>query len=144
MANTTEVRARLIEAIRGQDADGLERAVASAFQAGVLGAVSEVFVEAILLPWHHSHEDLARALQIAKDPRAVEALFETAFARYEYLDYDEFFGLARKCTWALADIGTAEARERLQGLARSENVIIARYAQKRLDQWHEELSRKGL
>jgi len=132
-----------LDAISAQDADAFEDAVTSAFQAEVLSAVSDIFADVILLPWHHSHEDLASALQETKYPRAVDALFKTALSRYDYLDYDEFFGLARKCTWALADIGTPEAKERLRDLARSENSIIAGYAQKRLDRWQEEAGRKG-
>jgi hypothetical protein len=144
MRNATEIRTQLVDAIGSKDADAFELAVVSAFRAGVLNAVSDVFVEAILLPWHHSHEDLASALQITKDPAAVEALSKAAPSQHEYLDYDQFFGLARKCTWALADIGTPEAKEKLQTLARSENVTIAGYAQKRLDRWEEELPRKGI
>jgi hypothetical protein len=59
------------------------------------------------------------------------------------LHYDEFFNVARKCTWALADIGTPEAHAKLQLLAKNENPMIAQYAQKRLDGWEREMSRKG-
>jgi hypothetical protein len=47
----------------------------------------------------------------------------------------EELALVRKCTWALADIGTPEAKARLQDLAKSLNAQIAGYAQKRLDRW---------
>jgi hypothetical protein len=82
------------------------------------------------------------ALQDIKDPRAVEGLFDAASVTHEYLAYDEFFGLARKCTWALADIGTPEARARLVQLAASENPLLAGYAKKRLDRWDDEQNRK--
>jgi hypothetical protein len=57
--------------------------------------------------------------------------------------YDECFGLARKCTWALADIGTPEAHARLEILAKHSNPQIAAYAQKRLDEWDDERPRNG-
>ena len=63
--------------------------------------------------------------------------------QHDYLDHDECFGLARKCTWALADIGTPEARAGLDRLALSPHGMIAEFAQKRLDQWEKELQRKG-
>jgi hypothetical protein len=143
MSDSTEIRARLLRAIAARDADAFEHAVADAFQAEVLDAVSDIFTEAILMPWHSRHEDLASALQRTKYPRAVEALFQAAHSRHDYLDYDEFFGFARKCTWALADIGTPEAKERLRDLAQSGNATIAGYAQKRLDRWDAEIPRKG-
>ncbi len=91
---------------------------------------------------HFRHEDIVNALQDIKDPRAVEELAEAALVSHEYLAYDEFFGLARKCTWALADIGTPEAKTKLVQLAASENPLIAGYAKKRLDRWDDERKRK--
>jgi hypothetical protein len=100
-------------------------------------------VHLLALPWHHRHEDVIRWLQQARDPRAVEALFEASHVEHGYLAYDEEYGLARKCTWALADIGTREALSKLQNLALSGNPMIAGYAQKRLDRWDAEAHRKG-
>ena len=82
--------------------------------------------------WHCRHEDIAGALQLLHDPRSVDSLYRAAETRFAYLDYDEHFGLARKCTWALSDIGTTEAREKLALLATSQNPQIAAYARKRL------------
>ena len=143
MVTAGEIRSQLLEAIAARDADAFELALNSAFRADLPGDLADVFAEALLMPWHHSHEDLAGALQDLKDPRSIDALFKAAHSRHDYLDYDEFYGLARKCTWALADIGTLDAKERLQQLARSPNATITGYAQKRLDHWQEELSRKG-
>jgi hypothetical protein len=92
---------------------------------------------------HYQHEDLARWLQDLRDPRAVDALYEVALTKHEYLAFNNSYALARKCTWALADIGTREAREKLRLLAGGDDPEIAGYAQKRLDSWDEELGRKG-
>jgi hypothetical protein len=93
--------------------------------------------------WHQSHEDIVGILADLRAPNAVGALERTAHALYEYLDYDEFFGLARKCTWALADIATPEAHQALTRLAASDNSLIAGYARKRLATWQTESHRKG-
>lgn len=120
----------------------VERAVTSAHQVGI----REEFVPALIVLLrskdHCRHEDIVSALQDVKDPRAVEGLFDAALVSHDYLDYDEFFGLARKCTWALADVGTPEAKSKLAQLAASENSVIAGYARKRLDRWDDERTRK--
>jgi hypothetical protein len=136
------VRQRLAEAIRNRDADAFEAALSHAFQAGLRPDWSDMLSEALLMSWHCRHEDLARALQMIRAPDSVEALFAASSAKHEYLSYDEFFGLARKCTWALADIGSPEAKHRLAQLAQCSNPTIAAHAQQRLDQWQHELARK--
>jgi HEAT repeat protein len=83
------------------------------------------------------------ALQQLKNPAAVDALSEEALAAYEYLKYDESRSLARKCTWALADIETPDAKEQLQKLAQSNKSAVAAYVRRRLDKWDEEQYRKG-
>jgi hypothetical protein len=92
---------------------------------------------------HERHEDLARWLQDLRDPRAAEALFAVALTKHEYLAYNNSYALARKCTWALADIGTVEAQAKLRLLAGCHDPEIAGYAQKRLDRWTDEMGRKG-
>ena len=110
MSGPTDVRAELLRAIDARDADAFERAVGAAFGVGLPADLAGVLAAALIMPWHTRHENFATALQRMKDPSAVDALFEAALSRHDYLDYDEFFSLARKCTWALADIGTPAAR----------------------------------
>lgn len=94
-------------------------------------------------PWHQRHEDVVFALQGLRSPEAVNALERTAFSKHEYLAYDNSHALARKCTWALADIGTPEAHQALTRIASCSDETIAGYARKRLDNWQLELPRKG-
>lgn len=58
------------------------------------------------------------------------------------LDYENSYALARKCTWALADIGTADAKLALQNLSNVADQEISLYARKRLQQWSLEINRK--
>ncbi len=90
---------------------------------------------------HQESEQLTLQLYPRRDGQPWEFSFDEAVT-HEYLAYDQFFGLARKCTWALADIGTPEARARLVQLAGSENPLLASYAKKRLDRWDDERNRK--
>jgi hypothetical protein len=144
MTDAVRTRAALTEAIEARDEDAFELALDGVFRDELVArALIDLLVQALALPWHHSHEDLLSVLQDLKDPRSVDAVFEAAQVQHEYLDYDEFFGLARKCTWALADIGTPEARGRLEQLAASPNQLVAGYARKRLDGWQGEIHRKG-
>jgi len=138
-----QVRENLQRAMQRSDADAFEVALTAAHRAGLSPDLADLLAEALLMPWHMRHEDVALALQRLRDPRTVDALFRASLSKHDYLAYDEFSGLARKCTWALADIGTVEAKQRLEQLAGSENPTIAAYARKRLDRWEEERERKG-
>ena len=99
-------------------------------------------IDLIESDWHYRHEDIARLLQDAKDNRATSALHRIASRKFEYLNYDNSYALARKCTWALADIGTLESKNALVDLANSNDETIAGYAQRRIDKWDVELKRK--
>jgi hypothetical protein len=90
--------------------------------------------------WHKLHENLASWFQQKKNPLAIELLYKTAFR--EDLDVFEYKPLARKCVWALADIGTIEAKKYLLKMSKSGDKIIEGFAQKRLDNWANELPRK--
>lgn len=116
-----------------EDARAVEEAIEKAYYAGFDAELVPVLLDLLERNFHTRHEDIISTLQELKDPRAVDVLCRAALVSHSYLDYDENFGLARKCTWALADIGTPEARSKLETF----------YAQKRIDQWENELSRKG-
>lgn len=84
-------------------------------------------------PWHHKHEDIAVLLQGLKAPESVDALYEAVFSRFDYLDYDDTYALARKCIHALGDINTEYSREKLKLLASSDIPIIKEKADKQLN-----------
>jgi hypothetical protein len=94
-------------------------------------------------PWHQRHEDVVHALQQLRSPEAVSTLERVTFSNHAYLAYDNNHALARKCTWALADIGTQEAQQALKRIAGCTDPTIAGYAKKRLDNWQKESHRKG-
>ena len=139
-----KVDLRLIEdAYRQQNEDDLAAAIVIGAEFGFSAEHVPVLCQLLSAAWHGCHEDIVQTLQELKAPAAVDALYHAALDRHEYLDYDELFGLARKCTWALADIGTPEALAKLHSLAANENPVIAGYARKRIDNWDNERARKG-
>ena len=95
----------------------------------------ELLADVLIEDWHFRHEDVALAIQDLKCACAVEALERRASSNPNYLEWDENYALARKCTWALADIGTDDARQALKRLSKSEIFIVRGFAQKRLDNW---------
>lgn len=92
--------------------------------------------------WHESHEDMARAFQGASNPVTAETLFRVALTEFEY-SWNDNYPLQRKCTWALADTGTVEAKNFLEQIKQKANEEVAEFADKRLRNWDSELNRKG-
>ena len=136
----SELRASLVS----RDADAVTDAlVLAGFFDRMTVDLAPVLAELLLLPWHYEHENIALELQGLRVPATADALAQAALVKYDYLDSDDSHAFARKCTWALADIGTPEARAHLENLAHADDAEIAGYAQRRLDNWDKELSRKG-
>lgn len=71
--------------------------------------------------WHLDIEVVVEIIELTKDPKAVNKLFELAV---NVPDYDEMRALAKKCMYALAAINTPEAIEKLMILKESDDPII--------------------
>jgi hypothetical protein len=132
----------LEEAIVARSASDVESALTLLYQTKAMDGAAPVLIKLLALPWHRKHEDITRLLQQLRDPAAVEALYAAALKKHDYLAYDNSYALARKCTWALADIGTPEAFATLNLLATHRDPVIAQYAQKRIDRWEQESHRR--
>jgi len=132
----------LRHALESLDAVDVECALLLANIGGLAQDDVPTLCEILLAPWHTRHEDVTGYLQRLRDPRSVDALARAAIVKHAYLDYDDSLALARKCTWALADIGTREARTHLEALSCNSDAELAAYAQKRLNAWEEESARK--
>jgi hypothetical protein len=134
---------QLTAAMQSGSADEIEDALVHTYEFGLSSEHAPILISLLGMATHTRHEDIVLGLQELRDPRAADALFEAALTNHKYLAFDEFHGLARKCTWALADIGTPDARAKLESLAQHQNPQIAQYARKRLVRWSEELQRKA-
>ncbi|UIR56451.1 HEAT repeat domain-containing protein [Sphingobacterium sp. SRCM116780] len=71
--------------------------------------------------WHISEEDIVSVLELIKDPKSIDKLYEIAV---NVPDYDDMRALAKKCMWALSDINTPEAIQKLELLSNSDDFII--------------------
>lgn len=116
------------------DADGVKAALELAFHFGWTATHIGLLGQLANADWHRSHEDVARALDELKDPESIPALFEAASKTYRGLAYlsDGGHAYARKCTWALARINTADAWQKLELLVQSDDTQVQGYARKRL------------
>ncbi|AZV76655.1 hypothetical protein EBB79_01250 [Parasedimentitalea marina] len=129
-------------AIDARDPDAFEAALLALSWGSKSSEACALLIRSLPLNWHFKHEDVAFAIQRFRCAGAESVLEARAMDCPEYLDWDDNYALARKCTWALADIGSAEARVALGRLAKCETEEISEFAQKRLDSWASELSRK--
>jgi len=123
----------LADAIACKDPDKLGTAKLLGFEFGFTRNCVPLLNELLLCGWHKYHEDVASALQILKDPSSIDALFKAALTDWDYLNYDRAFALARKCCWALGDINTDEADQKLQILSKSDNATKAAAAREQLE-----------
>jgi len=122
----------LSEAADLQSGDDLESmlAICSHFGAFTSSAVP-LLCRLLLAGFHTRHEDIARYLQDLRDIRSIQSLYDACFLTLPYF-YDDGDALARKCTWALHDIGTPEAYAALRKLTRHPRPPVVEFALKRL------------
>lgn len=138
----SEPQTALKDAVFRKDPDAFEDALSHCIRSDQLHGLCQFLIEVLPQEWHFRHEDVAHAIQWLRCRDAVFVLEQRATNSPQYLAWDENHALARKCTWALADIGTDEAKQALMRLSKSDVVAIQGFAQKRLDQWSLELKRK--
>jgi hypothetical protein len=139
---------QILESIGAAKASRSDKALFEAmlrvFRDGPTRELVPALCELVLEDWHEQHEDVVLVLQELRDGRAAESLYRAASMRFDHLDrWNNLREFQRKCTWALADIGSEDARAYLRELAHVDDEELAGYAQRRLDRWEEELGRKG-
>jgi len=126
------LRELLDETLASRKADDVESLLSIADQFRALTHESvPVLCRLLLADFHQRHEDIAGYLQSLRDPRSVGALYDACFLDLPYF-WDGGDALARKCTWALHDIGTPDAFERLRALTEHPRPGVIDYARKRL------------
>ena len=79
--------------------------------------------------WHGKHEDIAIYFMEMELPSTVECLYELAISDFEKYRHDEYCQLVEKCCYALGAIGTEEAKEKLELLAKSDKGIIREHVE---------------
>jgi len=142
LMNGTGHLEELKTAMTDKDGEQVEMIIRSAFQNEKAGEIQPLMASLCVEEWHCMHEDIVGLLQEFGKVEDVPALERVASMSLPYLEYDDQFGLARKVTWALADIGGQAAHQALERIACSDNSTIADYAKKRLLNWAKEQRRK--
>ena len=97
---------------------------------GLLGySKKHVPVLSLLLTedWHRKHEDIAKALQMLKDPRCMDQVVKAMHMKLDYW-FDSGDAFIRKCAYVLGDINTKSSMETLKELSSSPNEIIRKYS----------------
>ena len=130
--------------IQNQDKNSVELNICSYIETykrdeEILLIICEIFKS----NWHTRHEDIALSFQHIRNPITAPYLFENAFIQFDYDNWNDNFPMQRKCTWALADIGTKEAKEYLKQIELKANNTVSGFAKKRLINWDNEIPRKG-
>ena len=86
--------------------------------------------------WHESHEDIVFDLGLAGNPDTVEAIAQAVVIPFQYLvEWGNLQEFQRKCTYALAKIGTEQSRLALVSLSENSDPHIREYAQEGLSKW---------
>ena len=96
---------------------------------------NELLIELAYDKRHHQHEDLAFLLEKKHSPKLINCVYDLAVMELNYMKEDEFFNIARKCTYALGYTNTPKAKEKLELLAKNENELIREYAIKQLNRY---------
>ncbi|MBO9464330.1 hypothetical protein J7443_03735 [Tropicibacter sp. R15_0] len=129
-----------LEAAYGvQDSDAFEDAWIRVCHLGRIEShspLADLIIRVLREDWHTRHEDLVQSIHWDRVAGAEEILeYRTEHFPAYLKRLDNGYALARKCTWALADIGGARAHRALKRIANREDPVIAEFAEKRLRNW---------
>ncbi len=125
--------ALLRHAIAQRDDPGVELALIVCFTFGITDAVLPLLLELAPADWHHSHEDVASALDDLRVSAGVDALTHLTQWVPDYLDFDDSRALATKAIWALGNTPGAEATDALQRALDSDSEIVRDGARDQLE-----------
>jgi len=82
--------------------------------------------------FHEEHETIASYFQRLHLPQTIDTVYELAISNFEKYQWDDNFALVRKCCFALGDINTPKAKEKLELLLQSDEEMIREHAMEQL------------
>lgn len=126
-----ETLSLLKENIKSKDEKGLSCTLAVIYNDGADEDYTEILLQLLDEKWHTSEEDIVGVLELIKDPKSVDQLYEVAI---NVPDYDDMRALAKKCMWSLSAINTPEAIQKLKLLQSCNDPIIEENATFQLEQ----------
>ena len=86
----------------------------------------------IIQEFHEEHETIASYFQSFHLPQTIDCIYELATSNFEKYRWDDNFALVRKCCFALGDINTPKAKEKLELLLQSDEEMIRKHAMEQL------------
>ncbi|CAA7195132.1 HEAT repeat domain-containing protein [Chryseobacterium potabilaquae] len=104
-----------------KDEKGLANTLAVICNDGADGDYTDILLQLLDEKWHTSEEDIITILELIKDPKSIDKLYEVAI---NIPDYDDMRALAKKCMWALSAINTPKSINKLRLLQASNDPII--------------------
>lgn len=111
----------LKENVANKDDKGLANTLAVICNDGADRDYTDILLQLLDEKWHTSEEDIISVLELIKDPKSVDKLYEVAL---DVPDYDDMRAIAKKCMWVLSAINTSDAVQKLKMLAKSDDLII--------------------
>lgn len=95
-----------------------------------------LLIELLSRDGHESHEDIIFELGLFGDPSAIPAVAKAVETTFPYMArWNNVHEFQRKCSYALARIGTLESREALEHLTQHENPYLREYGRECLGRW---------
>ena len=122
MPDDDDITCELEAVLAQRDAAELTRVLATVWSVGLSVKWAPVFAKLLVERWHFQQEDLANALQDLRDPSTADALLVVALDSAPYDEIDDGRALARKCVWALHDIGARAELEQIATTAKDEET----------------------
>lgn len=116
-----ETLSLLKENAKNEDQEGLETTLSILFYDGADADYTDILLQLLDEKWHISEEDIISVLELIKDPKSVDKLYEVAL---DVPDYDDMRAIAKKCMWALSAVNTPEAIQKLKLLKKVDDPII--------------------
>jgi hypothetical protein len=116
-----ETRSLLKDNATNKDEKGLANTLAVICNDGADSDYTDILLQLLDEKWHTSEEDIISVLELIKDPKSVDKLYQVAL---DVPDYDDMRAIAKKCMWALSAINTPEAVQKLQLLENVDDLII--------------------
>lgn len=116
-----ETLSLLKENAKNEDQEGLETTLSVLFYDGADADYTDILLQLLDEKWHISEEDIISVLELIKDPKSVDKLYEVAL---DVPDYDDMRAIAKKCMWALSAVNTPEAIQKLKLLKKVDDPII--------------------
>lgn len=126
-----ETLSLLKDNVADKNGNGLANTLAIICNDGADRDYTDILLQLLDEKWHISEEDIVSILELIKDPKSINKLYEVAI---NVPDYDDMRALAKKCMWALSAINTPEAIQMLRLLQNVDDPIIKENATFQLEQ----------